>query len=327
MLRLRLSLIAAAAASLACTSAQRTSRVLPPNTHTPPAFQRQIQNALDAGDGDIQVKLLRQKVAADPDNLQARLELADAYRLRGYPDIALEHFRLAAGRFPDSGEAQLGIVKTLRALNLRSQAASGLEEFLKKRPNMGAEYYSWLGILRDETGAWGPGEAAHRAAVERAPKLDYLHNNLGFNLLKQGKNEEAAAEFREALKLSPNSAIARNNLGLALANSTSSEQAVKNWQSSADAATAHSNMAALLIEQGKYAEARKELEIALSHNRAHRAALRNLELLSRLEGTPATMPARSMEPKWSRFKTSIRRLFVGPLDEPQKPAANTASLR
>src|SRR5207245_499216 len=79
--------------------------------------------------------------------------------------------------------------------------------------------YSWLGILRDESGLWPVGEPAHRKAIELAPSADYLHNNLGYNLLMQQKNEAAAEEFREALKLNPGSQMAPNNLGMALAHS------------------------------------------------------------------------------------------------------------
>ncbi len=100
------------------------------------------------------------------------------------------------------------------------------------------------------------GEKAHRAALELDPKRDSLHNNLGYNLLQQGKAKEAAAEFREALKLKPDSEVARNKLGMALAadpDPAGSNDAILHWQSVSDPATAHSNMAALLIRQKRYA--------------------------------------------------------------------------
>jgi len=311
---------------LALSCAPR-SRIATINTPPQPAMQRQIQNAIDAGDGDYRLRALRQRAALEPDNLQVRLELADAYRVRGYPDIALEHYRLASLRFPDAGEPQLGMVRMARALDSRAPAIAQLEAFLKRHPESSASFYSWLGILRDETGQFAAGEEAHRMAVARAPKTDSLRNNLGYNLLKQGKYAAAAAEFREALSLSPNSVIARNNLGLALANTASAEQAVSSLQSAADPATAHSNMAAILIEQHKYAEARKELEIALGYNRSHPIALKNLELVSRLDGAPASAPIGQFELRRRGWKSTIRRLFVGPLDDPPPPAARTASLR
>jgi Flp pilus assembly protein TadD len=290
----------------------------------PTVWDRQIRNAVDAGDGDYRLRVLRETVAADAENIPARIELARAYRDRGFPDVALEVCRLAAARFPDSGAVQLALVRALREMNRRQEAIDGLEVFLRGHPQAGSDYLSWLGILRDETGAWYAGEPAHRRAVELAPASDVLHNNLGYNLLMQKKNEEAAAEFREALRLNPGSQMAKNNLGLVLANQDAAEQAVANWQSVSDPATAHNNLAAVLMEQGNYAGARQELQMALSYNKSNSAALRNLELVARLEGKPATMdaqPGESRRPRRSGFK----RLFVGPLEDSRTEPANTAS--
>jgi len=276
-------------------------------------WDRQIRNAADAGDGDYQLKGLRAKTAAEPDNVAARLDLARAYRERGYPDVALEICRLAVARFPESGEAELALVRALRDMSRRPEAIESLEAYLAAHPQTVAKFYSWDGILHDETGALAAGEQAHRKAIALAPADDSLHNNLGYNLLEQKKFEDAAGEFREALRINPASQVARNNLGLALAN-LNTAQAIANWQTAADPATAHNNMAAFWIEKGNYAEARKELNIALGYNKSHAAALKNLELVSRLDGNPAAVPANASETRWQRWKTGFKRLFVGPLD-------------
>ena len=141
----------------------------------------------------------------------------------------------------------------------------------------------------------------------------------------QKKYAEAAREFREALKLNPRFAVACNNLGLALANLDETDQAVANWQSASGPATAHNNLAAVLMEKGNYANARKELEIALSYNNAYPAALKNLELVSRLDGHPATLAVKPAESHWRRWKIAFRRLFVGPLDNSRTEPVKTAS--
>jgi tetratricopeptide (TPR) repeat protein len=241
--------------------------------------------------------------------------------------VALEISRLAVARFPESGPAQLSLVRDLRDVSRRAEAITSLETFLKTHQQAAADYYSWLGILRDESGLWALGEPSHRKAIELDTSVDYLHNNLGYNLLMQKKSEEAAAEFREALRLNPSSEVARNNLGLALANSNAPNQAVASWQSTSDPASAHNNLAVVWIEKGNYPEARKELELALSLNKNHAAALRNLELVSRLDGSPAAV-ALSPEldqTRWTRWRASVKRLFVGPLDEPRKDVSKTAS--
>ena len=221
----------------------------------------------------------------------------------------------------------MALVRELRQLNQQGEAVFGLQAFLKQHPQRGAEYYSWLGILWDDLGELPTGELAYRQAVALDPSTDYLYNNLGYNLLRQGNDAEAAAEFRQALRLNPASRFARNNLGLALAGQNKTAEAVANWQSGADAATAHSNMAAVLIEKGNYPEARKELALALSYNKSHPAALKNLELLSRLDGNPAALPGPTGAGDTPRksWKTAFKKLFVGPLDDSQPKQLSDAA--
>ena len=314
-----------AAVVLLAPGCVKQQRVLPPGSAMAAApktvWERQIQNAKDAGDGDYELRVLRERVEGDAASVPARLELARAYQQRGYTEIALEICRLAAARFPESGEARLGLVRALHDANRRAEAIQAAEGYVAEHPQAGAEFHSWLGILRDESGLWSEGEPHHRQALALAPGSDALHNNLGYNLLMQRKSAEAAAEFREALRLNPALQVARNNLGLALAEGNASE-AVANWKSGSDEASAHNNLAAVWIEKKDYAQARKELEIALSYNRSHAAALHNLELVSRLDGKPATIDAKPADSRWERLKTGFIRLWVGPLDD--APAAAKA---
>src|SRR5271157_1425770 len=78
------------------------------------AMERQIMNAVDAGDGDYGAKVLRAKLDANPQDLNARLELARYYQRAGFPEIAIEHCRLACERAPESAEAHLALAKMLR---------------------------------------------------------------------------------------------------------------------------------------------------------------------------------------------------------------------
>jgi Flp pilus assembly protein TadD len=141
----------------------------------------------------------------------------------------------------------------------------------------------------------------------------------------QGQKTEAAEEFRAALKLNPRSGIARDNLGVALADNPG--EALLNWQSINEPATAHSNLAAVLIEQGKYAEARHELEIALQYNKSNSAAIANLKLVSDVDGKPVTLPAQSAATHWSRMRSSWHRWFSGSatVSPAAQPSIQTAS--
>jgi len=59
--------------SAACVRRAQVAQVPPPTV-----WERQIRNATDAGDGDYQLRALREKVAADPNGIRVRLDLAAA---------------------------------------------------------------------------------------------------------------------------------------------------------------------------------------------------------------------------------------------------------
>lgn len=291
-----------------CSTHVRTAAVRPP---VQPMMERQIRNAIDAGDGDLDIKILRARLDADPGNLKTRLELASRYQQKGFPDVALEHLRLAVERAPESAGAAIALAKILRDIGRPADGAAALAAFAGRLPAdqpANPDVWAWMGILRDDAGDWKGGDSAYRQALSLAPDRDDLHNNLGYCLLKQGRKEDAAAEFRTALKLNPGSVIARNNLGTSLVDTPS--EAVVHLQAVSDPASAHNNVAVALIEAGKYAEARKEIDIALGYNRQNPVALSNLRLLSELDGKPAEFQA-VMRPEthWSRLHGAWRRLW------------------
>jgi Flp pilus assembly protein TadD len=317
-------LTAAVAAFIVCSScAHRRATPAMSGGGLPPAMRRQVLNAIDAGDGDYEIRSLRAEMTANPADLKPRLALARRYTDLGYPELAVEHGRLAAERFPNSPEAQEMLARSLRRMQLHKEAAAGIESYVASARPVSPQLYSWLGIIRDEMRQHDAAEQAHRKAVELNPASDSLHNNLGYNLFLQNRKEDAAAEFRAALKLNEQSEIARNNLGAAIASQP--DEAILMWQSTGGPATAHNNMAVVLMEEKRYPEARKELEIALGYRRDHPAALSNLSLLSAANGKPAPAPAKEQHSFWKRFAHGMREAFVGWDEQQTSGAVKTAS--
>lgn len=245
-------------------------------------FDRQIRNAVDAGEGDMRVRAMRDALARNPDDLEARVGLARYYKERGFPDLALEHYRMAATRFPENAEVAVGLARTLDSLHQGVAARAGLQSFVNAHPDASADAWSWLGILQDEAKDYAGAEASHRAALRLRDGSDAFHNNLGYNLLLQVKTTAAAAEFRRALAILPTSTLAKNNLATALA--ADPGMAYDELRVVADPATAHSNMAAILIERGDLEAARQQIQSALRYQKDHPAALSNLHLIADLEG-------------------------------------------
>ncbi len=174
---------------------------------------RQVQNAVDAGEGDLEARVLRKRLALDASDLDARILLARLYSRKGLPDLALEHYRLAAALFPDSVVVTLSLAKMLREMGEVDKALEVVEAGMARHPEGNWELLSLQGILEDGQGRFAQAEAAHRAALALAPWRAALLNNLGYNLLLHEHFDAAAAEFRLALAIDPGSGVARNNLG------------------------------------------------------------------------------------------------------------------
>ena len=89
------------------------------------------------------------------------------------------------------------------------------------------------------------------------------------------------------------------------------------WQSISGPAAAHNNLAASLIETGRYEEARREIQAALDYAPRYAPALNNLRIVSELDGKPTQIAVRQAPPKgWSgRVAARWKRIFAS--EEPE----------
>lgn len=305
--RTRVVVLACALGCVSCTTSIREAPRASGRTAVSTVMARHVQNAREAGSGDLEAKALRQRLAANPGDLDARVMLARMYARRGLTDVALEHYRLAAVQFPDSLVVAIDMAKLLREMGAAEEALKAIAAALERHPARNPQLLSLQGILEDERGRFAEAETAHRAALALDEGRSSLHNNLGYNLLLQGRAEAAVDEFRRALEIDSRSAIARNNLGTALAAQKQPEQARSVWRRSGDPAVAHNNLAVVLMEQGQYADARAELSAALGFRRDFPEALANLKLVSEQDGQPATVePSAQPVNFWKRFASSLK---------------------
>jgi len=297
-----LFLLACILAGVGCEhQVERASRTTWPPAPKPafPAASaaRRVENAVDAGEGDPQGRAWRRRLAADANDLEARMALARYYSSRNLPDLALEHYRFAAAQFPDSAVVTAALAKALREMGEAAQARNVIRQGLARHPEGNWELLSLEGILADEAGDLPAAETAFRKALVLNAARGGLHNNLGYNLLLQGKADDAAAEFRRAIEIDPRSAIAHNNLAAALAADSQTAEALAEWQRAADPAAGHNNLAAVWIEQGRYPEARAELEAALRLRPNFPAAFANLRMVAEKDGLPVVVPVPPASPK------------------------------
>ncbi|HUQ93521.1 MAG TPA: tetratricopeptide repeat protein [Bryobacteraceae bacterium] len=132
-----------------------------------------------------------------------------------------------------------------------------------------------------------PEAAAHFAEASRIEPANQLaHLNLGAARYKLGDMAGAAVSYAETARLAPGSAEARFWLAMTLRNLGRKQEALLHFQealqgslSTEEAANAHSNVGALLLEQGSYPAAEKSLKTALELQPALVAAHRNLAIM------------------------------------------------
>jgi tetratricopeptide (TPR) repeat protein len=321
-----LALSLAALGSVSCATKTATLHSTPFFTATP---NREAINAVDAGDGDLEIASLRRTMMSRADDVDARLRLAQAYALKGFPDVALEHYRLAAERFPESLKAFMGLALILHRMGQKEEALACLNAFLHAHPQPVAEPYEWQGILSDDVQNWKASQRAYETALlytpSNSPTAAELHNNLGYALLMQFQHSAAAVEFGQALRIKHDFVIARNNLGIALATNPTGDRkdAILNWQAVSGPASAHNNMAALLIERGDYPAARKELETALGYDQQNAQAIYNLALVAERDGKPAVLPKQNAQVKSARQFNPVSRFFHSLLHSPAQAESQT----
>jgi tetratricopeptide (TPR) repeat protein len=110
-----------------------------------------------------------------------------------------------------------------------------------------------------------------------------IHNNLGVNLMKQGKEKEAWAHYNQALKIKPKYADAQYNLGFLLARQGKDQEAmaqfVKTLRIKPSHAQAHHDLGVLLTRQGKIEEAIHHFEEAVRAKADYGEAYRDLGIV------------------------------------------------
>ena len=248
-------------------------------------FRQQTQDAFNPLTDDRRVQALQARLKLSPQDTASRLELARIYENYRLCDDGFEQYTetLRQARVaPEANgklaeQAVLGLGRCAQATGRTRQAIPLLEAFIREWPT--ASSWNALGLLYNQLGDLPAGESAFREAVASNAASDGLHNNLGYNLLLQNKGEAAEAEFRQALTLNPKSATTRNNLGVVLARRGDLLGALEQFQSAADAATAHNNLAVVLIETGRYEQSRDELLKALAIRHYFAPALANFKLV------------------------------------------------
>lgn len=241
--------------------------------------------ALDDKDYERAYGLLRQHLAINPTDDDAKLSLARTYlgRLEGRnAEIVLDSL---SEEYQDTPQAHLVRGLALLVVGERTEAAELLEAALEADPTLWRAA-NGLGLIHDFEKRWEEAEASYQLALEKKSDAAVVHNNLGYSYLQQGRIDEATEAFTTSIAHEPDLEIAVSNLRLALA--------AKGRYSDAAAGTNRTNLPQVLNNIGYMAMARGDYESAgVFFQRAidespvyYDTAEENLERLKTLTGEP-----------------------------------------
>lgn len=216
-------------------------------------------------------------------NVDAHIGLGKVEMHQGKYTAALSFFKHAAEISPDSVEAFVGQAQALRFDGKLNSATEMINKALAIDPNS-LMVLRELAILYDLSGQESLSEPLYKEIINRSPDVAASHNNLGMNQLVQKKYSEAILSFLQAHNINRDSIRIKNNLATAYALNGNSTQALNLFISTVGEAAAYNNLGYLYLTQGKFNEAQKALEKAISiHPKYYVKAQENISRLKQLQ--------------------------------------------
>ena len=135
---------------------------------------------------------------------------------------------------------------------------------------------------RNQLNYWRDSLSLFRRAIQVTENNNFMHNNLGAELVKAGRLDEAIGHFRRAVQINPDIARTHNNLGLALVEKGQLDEAIGYFSRAVlinpEYANAHNNLGAELGKKGQLDEAIDHFRSAVQINPDFAMAHYNLGL-------------------------------------------------
>ena len=254
------------------------------------------------GKDDEAIGYFRRALALKPDDEEAVINMAHAYRKLGRDEDALVGYRRFLELDPKSAQVHYEIAQILIDRGDNAGALAELRKALEFEPKMAAARNA-LGVVALNDGNVAGAESEIRAALELKPDVRLAHFNLALVAEKRGDLSTAQAEYQKELELHPNNFKAAFNLGkLYEAQHRPAEQEAafrKAIAINADFGEGYFYLAKLLLDEGqRYDEAvalaRKGLEVAPRSNYAALGHYVLADLYSRM-GRPSDAAAEAQK--------------------------------
>ena len=210
---------------------------------------------------------------------EAHLNLAVAFRRRGYFVEALREYRLALEGGEDSRPALEGMAE-IHLLQRETQPALDLYARLIDRSPETAKFWNERGVVLHQVGRRQEARAAYETAVRLAPAEPLGWNNLGVLRAGDPDVEPAVAAFETALAARPDFDTARLNLALLQFQRRRLQAAVDGYRAvlstNPESAAAWNGVGLVLMETKRFGDAKNAFGRAVEADAESAAAHYNL---------------------------------------------------
>lgn len=150
-------------------------------------------------------------IAADPQNPDVHVTLAELRRLTGRLPEAVKEYDAALAQQPTNADAILGLAETYETQGKLTEAEAAYKKSIGLRPNYWGGYNKLGGFYADH-GRPAEAIATFQKAVNLSPESVRSYTNLGATYLRLGRYEDAVQVFSKSIAKKP-TASAYSNLG------------------------------------------------------------------------------------------------------------------
>jgi Flp pilus assembly protein TadD len=195
----------------------------------------------------------------NPSQAKAHNNLALALVELGQLEEAARHFKASLDLDPKA-EIYSDLGFTMAQLGRPEEALADYQKALDLDPNCASAHFN-LAVSFVQAGKFEEAESQYRRAIVGRPTAE-TYNGLGFVLARQGRADEAVAEFRKAIEVNPKFTPAYNNLAEALVKQGKLEEAESAYRRSLaekPSEAVHSALGSVLRKLGKPDEAADQL--------------------------------------------------------------------
>ena len=233
--------------------------------HRPEAYYS-LGNSLDSRGQSVEALVyFKQALRLRPDSVEAHNGLGLALANLGRADEAIAQFEEAAALKPDFVEARINHGQLLAKLGRVQEAKRIYAEVLSRSSNSVAAHVN-LGKLLAQEGESVRAVACYREALRIDPNHAVAHFNLG-NVLAAQNDPGAVGHYEAAVRAKPDFAQARYNLGLSLAREGRNQEALAQFSEvvrlQPEFGEAHLNFGVALAKEKRFAEAIEQFQAVI----------------------------------------------------------------